>query len=134
MAEVTWRPMDRPVPKTRTCEPDPVGILEIAERLGVKDRSVHMMRRRGVLPEPDYGNVNGARAWEWRTVLWWAGEAGRLYSDGLVDQYEAMFGDNPPIADRTRVPKNVTKLRDDTPDVPAVPSRPKAKTKAKVKA
>lgn len=66
-----------PVPSTDACG-EPVGVLEIAERLGVQDRSVHMMKRRERLPRPDYAQINGSAAWDWRTILWWAGETGRL--------------------------------------------------------
>jgi hypothetical protein len=86
-----------PVPTPDGCEDDPVGVIEIAERLGVQDRSVHMMRRRGVLPAPHYDQINGSRAWEWRTVLWWAGETGRLRSRKLKAEYRSTFDLEPPI-------------------------------------
>jgi hypothetical protein len=123
----TWRSFDRPIPPAPGCDPDPVGALEIAKRLGVQDRSVHMMRRRGVLPEPDYDNVNGIRAWEWRTILWWAGETDRLRTPEAMKAYQDMFGEKPPIVNRERVVKGVTTLPDDTPDIPALPSKPKPK-------
>lgn len=71
---------------------DPVGALEVAERLGVKSRSIHMMHRRGVLPERDYESVNGSGAWEWRTILWWAGETNRLRAQQLIQAYLENFG------------------------------------------
>jgi hypothetical protein len=121
----TWRPFDRPVPADDGCHPDPVGVLEMATRLDVKDRSIHMMRRRGRLPRPDYGDVNGSAAWDWRTILWWAGETGRLRTKALVSDYLFHFGENPPDPRSTRTPDGVTRLVDDTPATPPVPSVPK---------
>lgn len=72
--------------------PDPVGVIEIADRLGVKDRSVHTWKRRDRLPVPDYPSINGGHAWEWSTILWWAGETDRLYTQRLCIQHVKMFG------------------------------------------
>lgn len=85
-----------PVPAISEDEADPVGVMEIAARLGVKDRSVHMWKRRDRLPAPDYDAINGGIAWEWATILWWAGETGRLYNSSLVDAYRTLFGHAPP--------------------------------------
>ncbi len=120
----TWRPFDRPVPPSPTCDPDPVGALEIGPRLGVQERSVHMMRRRGVLPPPDYDNVNGVRAWEWRTILWWAGETDRLRTPESQAAYVTMFGENPPVPSKSRQ-VGVVVLEDDDPGLPVLPSKPK---------
>jgi transposase len=46
---------------------DVVGAKEIAERLGVPANTVHVWRKRGVLPEPD-GFVSGMPAWKWATI------------------------------------------------------------------
>jgi hypothetical protein len=100
---------------------DPVGVLEIADRLGVKDRSVHKMIQRGVMPPPDYVTVNGSRAWEWRTILWWAGETQRLAKEALREEYRFTFRRDAPIA-RRRVPSRTTVRPDPTPDLPSVPS------------
>ena len=90
-----YRDFDVPIPVVKG--PDPVGVLEIAGRLGIKDRSVHMIRRRGQLPPPNY-TTNGSRAWEWRTILWWAGETKRLRSSALLQDYETTFGRTPSLA------------------------------------
>lgn len=112
-----------PVPPTDECG-DPVGVLEIAERLGVQDRSVHMMIRRGRLPVPDYETINGSRAWNWRTILWWAGETGRLRSSQLVQEYWTTFGLAPPIVEPNgRHPSGVVIRPDPTPDRAQVPKR-----------
>lgn len=83
---------------------DPVGVIEIAKRLGVKDRSVHMWRYRtergemGVglgLPVPDHRSVNGHGAWEWRTILAWAGRTGRLRDPDLAAEYRKLTGEDP---------------------------------------
>lgn len=88
--------LSEPVPKPkRSHTPDPVGVVEIAERLGVKDRSVHMWKRRDRLPPLDYPSVNGTGAWEWRTILWWAGETGRLYTGSSAEAFTDEFGATP---------------------------------------
>ncbi len=94
----TYRDFDVPIPDLSDIGEcgDPVGVLEMAERLGMKDRSIHMVRRRGQLPKPDYETVNGSRAWEWSTILWWAGETDRLRTQTLRDEYTATFGVTPP--------------------------------------
>lgn len=55
---------------------DPVGVLEIAERLGVKRQTARMWRTRKLLPPPDYV-VSGLPGWEWGTILAWAEATGR---------------------------------------------------------
>lgn len=128
----TWRPFDRPVPDRpggATWEDvDPVGAMEIGDRLGIDSRSVHVANRRGSMPEPSGRQVNGFDAWEWRNILWWAGETKRLRTPELVDQYEAMFGETPPAAKTSvgKVPSNVTVLVDATPDIPVLPSKKKS--------
>ncbi len=46
---------------------DVVGEKEIAERFGVPSNTVHVWRKRGVLPNPD-GFVSGMPAWHWSTI------------------------------------------------------------------
>lgn len=58
---------------------EPVGLAEIAERLGVQRATVDAWRTRGVLPEPRW-TVGGRPAWEWATIEAWATETGRLTS------------------------------------------------------
>jgi hypothetical protein len=55
---------------------DPVGVMEIAERLGVKRQTVAMWKLRGLLPEPK-GVVSGQPAWDYPDVLSWAKQTGR---------------------------------------------------------
>jgi hypothetical protein len=74
---------------------DPVGIIELSERLGVKLPTGHTWRNRGILPPPDYTSINGSRAWEWHTILKWAGETGHIMSDQAAFQYKATFGIDP---------------------------------------
>jgi hypothetical protein len=57
---------------------EPVGTIEIAERLGVTRDAVNQWRRRGIgFPEPRW-NVGGRPAWEWEDVEAWARKTGRL--------------------------------------------------------
>ena len=106
------------------CETDPVGVAEIAERLDVRDRSVHKMIQRGRLPTPDYPTVNGSRAWNWRKILWWAGETRRLNAESLRDEYRRTFRLEPPVPrKRSRNVPGTTVRPDAKPDLPSVPSR-----------
>jgi hypothetical protein len=118
-----------PVPPIDSCEDDPVGVLEVASRLGVQDRSVHMMRRRDRLPTPDYDSVNGSRAWHWRTILWWAGETGRLRSKQLETEYRSTFGLEPPIVVNGRHLNGVVTRPDPHKSKPKVPRKPRAAAK-----
>lgn len=120
-----YRELAHPLPKgTATCGV-PVGVLEMAGRLGIQDRSIHMIRRRGQLPRPDYDNVNGSRAWEWSTILWWAGETGRLRSPELRAEYTARFKLDPPIVTSNRTPRGVVTRPDKREGTPRVPSMAK---------
>lgn len=56
---------------------DPVGLIEIADRLGVQRNTADVWRQRGLLPEPDW-TVGGRPAWNWPTVEKWARDSGRL--------------------------------------------------------
>lgn len=56
---------------------EPVGLAEIADRLGVSSQTPYMWRHRGLLPEPSW-IVSGAPAWNWPDVERWAKETGRL--------------------------------------------------------
>lgn len=115
-----------PVPPADECECGvPVGVLEIADRLGVQDRSVHMMIRRDRLPAPDYESINGSRAWNWRTILWWAGETGRLRTRKLQAEYRITFGLEPPIVVNGRLPDGIVTRPDPKPDKPRTPRRRK---------
>ena len=55
---------------------EPVGLLEIAERLGVARSTVDKWRIRGLLPEPRWV-VGGRPAWPWTEIRTWAEETGR---------------------------------------------------------
>ncbi len=56
---------------------DPVGVAEIAERLGVRPQTAQVWRYRKLLPDPAYV-VSGQPAWDWSTIEKWARETGRL--------------------------------------------------------
>lgn len=55
----------------------PVGAVEIAERLGVDRRTVDQWRQRGLFIDPK-GEVGGRPAWDWPDVEAWARATGRL--------------------------------------------------------
>ena len=55
----------------------PIGVAEIAEMLGVKQRTVHQWHHRGILPERDF-TVNDLPAWKPSTIIRWAKSTGRL--------------------------------------------------------
>lgn len=54
----------------------PVGIPEIAVRLGVERATVDMWRYRQLLPAPSW-TVGGRPAWDWPTIAAWAAKTGR---------------------------------------------------------
>lgn len=56
---------------------DPVGAVEIAERLGVARATVDQWRQRSLLPDPEW-IVGGRPAWRWETVAAWAAATDRL--------------------------------------------------------
>lgn len=66
---------------------EPVGLLEIAERLGVKKQTAQMWRHRQLLPPPRW-TVSGQPAWAWRDILTWAEETGRLDVGGAAPSIE----------------------------------------------
>ena len=53
-----------------------VGMSEVADLMGVKLRTVHQWRFRGVLPAPDF-TVNDGPAWKVTTIQKWAKSTGR---------------------------------------------------------
>lgn len=75
---------------------DPVGLQEIIERLGVSPSTPRQWRYRGKFPPPDYEAINGLQAWEWTTVLRWAGATGKLREGtALYDEFVERFGSKP---------------------------------------
>lgn len=50
---------------------EPVGIVEIAERLGYPRPTIDQWRARGIFPEPK-GLVGGRPAWDWPDIQAWA--------------------------------------------------------------
>jgi len=57
-------------------EIDPVGLEEIAVRLGVQRGTVDQWRWRQILPAPAW-TVGGRPAWPWPVIEAWAQETGR---------------------------------------------------------
>lgn len=63
----------------------PVGLAEIAERLGAKPKTAETWRYRGLLPDPEPGTVGGRSWWKWGRIRSWAIETGRApYARGTV--------------------------------------------------
>ncbi len=56
---------------------DPVGLVEIAVRLGVDRATADQWRLRHLLPEPDW-TVGGRPAWDWPKIQAWAGRTRRI--------------------------------------------------------
>ena len=55
---------------------DPVGMLEIGERLGVRPQTVAQWHHRGLLP-PERWRVSGRPAWNWPDIERWWPTSGR---------------------------------------------------------
>ena len=49
---------------------DPVGIKDIAERLGVKQQTAAMWNHRGILPTPKW-EASGIPLWDWPEIEAW---------------------------------------------------------------
>jgi len=57
---------------------EPVGTVEIADRLGVTRSAVDAWRRRQVgFPDPAW-TVGGRPAWDWAAIERWARRTGRI--------------------------------------------------------
>ena len=56
---------------------DPVGLSDIADRLGVARQTAKQWQLRGQLP-PAKWTVSGRPAWDWPTIEKWAKKTGRL--------------------------------------------------------
>lgn len=56
---------------------DPVGIPEVAERLGVKRSTVDQWRQRDLMPAPQW-TIGGRPAWNWGDIEIWAEGTDRL--------------------------------------------------------
>jgi hypothetical protein len=77
-------------------QPDIVGAMEMAPRLGVKVKTIHVWLNRDTLPSPDYASINGSRAWDWTNILRWAGETGRCKPGSQLElDYAVAFGAKP---------------------------------------
>lgn len=64
-------------------DPDePVGLGEVAARLGVPRVTVDTWRTRDVLPQPTW-RVGGRPAWRWNALVQWVRETGRTLPDCL---------------------------------------------------
>lgn len=55
---------------------DPVGMLEIGERLGARRQTVAQWHYRGLLP-PQRWTISGYPAWNWPDIKRWAETTGR---------------------------------------------------------
>ncbi|MCA1832577.1 MAG: hypothetical protein LC750_07570 [Actinobacteria bacterium] len=70
--------------QTTRPDPEPVGLLEIAERLGVRPQTARNWRGGDVrvpMPAPRW-TVSGMPAWAWDDVEAWARATGRLAERG----------------------------------------------------
>ena len=73
---------DGPLPEPEPVEPvrkdnaDPVGLVEIAKRLGVERQTAKTWKLRKLLPDAPW-IVSGAPAWDWPDIVKWAQATGR---------------------------------------------------------
>jgi hypothetical protein len=66
-----------------TCKCTPVGLQDIAQRMGVPENTVRVWHTRRVLPEARW-RVSGRPAWDFdKDILPWAKKTGRLSSSYL---------------------------------------------------
>lgn len=56
---------------------DPVGLSDIADRLGVAKETPKHWHARKLLPPPKW-TVSGRPVWDWRDIEKWARKTGRL--------------------------------------------------------
>jgi hypothetical protein len=75
------------MPTTTLDTDEPLGVAEVAELLGVKDRTVHMWKYREIMPSPDWPEVNRSHAWRRGTILAWAAATNRLRSPEVAAQW-----------------------------------------------
>jgi predicted DNA-binding transcriptional regulator AlpA len=57
---------------------EPVGLVEIAERLGIKRQTADQWRYIGTTFPKQRWTVGGRPAWDWSDIETWARETGRL--------------------------------------------------------
>lgn len=62
---------------------EPVGLEEVAARLGVERATADKWRTRGVLPQPTW-RVGGRPAWRWAVIVQWTRETGRAIPDATA--------------------------------------------------
>lgn len=74
-----------------------LGLMEVAELLGVDKRTPHAWNYRGLLPEADHPAVNGSMAWERSTIVRWAAATGRLPVELAREGVDLMEGKTLPI-------------------------------------
>jgi predicted DNA-binding transcriptional regulator AlpA len=69
----------------------PVGVAEVAARLGVKPQTVHTWRHRNLMPAPRW-TVSGQPAWEWAEIETWAKRTDRLRREDMYTGMLALEG------------------------------------------
>lgn len=57
---------------------EPVGLAEVADRLGLHRQTTKQWHLRKLLPPPGPGTVSGAPWWDWAVIEEWARKTGRL--------------------------------------------------------
>jgi len=70
-----------------------LGLVEIAQLLGVEKRTPHAWFYRDLMPDPDYPCVNGGRAWDRTAIIKWAATTGRLPPE-LAEEAYLLVGQN----------------------------------------
>lgn len=70
---------------------EPVGMVEIAERLGRRENTVSHWWMAGEMPEPQW-TVGGRKAWDWPVIEAWARATGRELTDVEVERRRRLPG------------------------------------------
>jgi len=81
---------------------DPVGVADIAQRLGVKQQTAAVWKKRRLLPEPRW-TVSGQPAWNWPDIFDWADRTGRLPEALIISRLSTLCDSSLPTGELARL-------------------------------